>query len=445
MNLFNIIIILLLIALNAFFVAFEFAVVTSRRSRLDLLADSNNRAAKLVRSWIDQPASRERMIAASQLGITVIGLALGAVSENSFQGWLEPFFKNQTIPASLQFLGSVLPFLPLIISLIIITSLTVVLGEQVPKVAVLRAPERFALLAAPFMHLFSATFKWFITGLGWATRGVLSIIGISATSSESSSVSLEELRQIVSGPEVENVIEKPEREMLSAVIDFGELVVRQVCIPRTEIVAVEADASISEIIQTATEHGVSKLPVFEDNLDQILGVLHIRDLLVEIHNNREIGTGDNNHTARTLARETLFVPETISVNDLLYQFRVKRMHLAIVLDEYGGTSGLVTLEDLLEEIIGEIRDPFDISPAYIQHQPDGSVLIDGRVLMEEINEHFGLHLEDSNYDTIAGYLLGQLGHIPKTGDIFEDHENNILLKVETMDRQRIARLSLRHL
>lgn len=445
MNIFNIIIIFLLIGLNAFFVAVEFAVVTSRRSRLDLLADSDSRAAQIVRSWLDQPASRERMIAASQLGITVISLALGAVGENSFENWLEPFFHNMIIPAPLQFLDSVLPILPLVISLIIITSLTVVMGEQVPKVAVLRTPERFALLAAPFMQLFSATFKWFISSLGWATRGVLSIIGIPAASSDSSSVSLDELRQMVSGPEVENVIEQPEREMLSAVIDFGEMVVRQVCIPRTEIVAVEADASISEIIQTATQHGVSKLPVFEENLDQILGVLHIRDLLVEIHNNKEIANGDKSRTARDLARETLFVPETIPVNDMLYQFRAKRMHLAIVLDEYGGTSGLVTLEDLLEEIIGEIRDPFDITPAAIQTQPDGSVLIDGRVLMEEINEHFGLHLEDSNYDTIAGYLLGKLGRIPKTGDVFEDRESGILLKVETMDRQRIARLSLRHL
>ncbi|MHC1781578.1 MAG: hemolysin family protein [Anaerolineaceae bacterium] len=444
MNFLNVLLLVLLIGFNAFFVAFEYAVVTSRRSRLDILADSESGAAKLVRSWIESPASRERMIAASQLGITIIGLALGAVGENSFAAWLEPYFQNETLPDSLHFLSSVLPYLPFIISLLVITSFTVVMGETVPKVAVLRAPEKFALGAAPFMQFFNGIFKWFISSLGWATRGVLSILGIQSTSSLSSAVSLEELRQIVSGPEVENAIEKPEREMLSAVIDFGEMVVRQVCIPRTDIVAVEAETPLSEVIEMANQHGVSKMPVYEDNLDQILGVLHIRDLLMEIQKNQG-NTNLQDLTARTLVRETFFVPETISVNDLLLQFRARRMHLAIVLDEYGGTSGLVTLEDLLEEIIGEIRDPFDVTPADIETLPDGTIMIDGRVLMEEINGHFDLHLEDSNYDTLAGYLLGKLGRIPKTGDTYEDQENHIVLKVETMERQRIARISLRHL
>jgi CBS domain containing-hemolysin-like protein len=444
MNFLQIFLLVLLIGFNAFFVAFEYAVVTSRRSRLELLADSNSRAARLVRSWIDSPSSRERMIAASQLGITIIGLALGAVGENTFTAWLEPFFQNETLPEALRFLSSVLPYLPFLISLVVITSFTVVMGETVPKVAVLRSPERFALAAAPVMFIFNRAFRWFISSLGWATRGVLKILGIPPSDSMSSALSLEELRQIVNGPEVDNVIEQPEREMLSAVIDFGEMVVRQVCIPRTDIVAVEADAPFSEIIELANRHGVSKMPVFEDNLDEILGVVHIRDLLVEIQkSNGKINLADR--SARTLARETLFVPETIPVNDLLVQFRDRRMHLAIVLDEYGGTSGLVTLEDLLEEIIGEIRDPFDITPADIETTPDGTILIDGRVLMEDINNQFDLHLEESNYDTLAGYLLGKLGRIPKTGDTYEDHENHVEFKVESMERQRIARISLRHL
>lgn len=444
MNFLQIILLILLIGFNAFFVAFEYAVVTARRSRLELLADSNSRAARLVRSWIDSPSSRERMIAASQLGITIIGLALGAVGENTFTAWLEPYFRNETLPESLRFLGSVLPYFPFLISLFVITSFTVVMGETVPKVAVLRSPEKFALAAAPVMFLFNRAFRWFISSLGWATRGVLKILGIPPSDSMSSALSLEELRQIVNGPEAVNVIEKPEREMLAAVIDFGELVVRQVCIPRTDIIAVEADAPFSEIIELANRHGVSKMPVFEDNLDEILGVVHIRDLLVEIQKSRgKINL--TSRTARSLARETLFVPETIPVNDLLVQFRNKRMHLAIVLDEYGGTSGLVTLEDLLEEIIGEIRDPFDSAPAEIETTPDGTILIDGRVLMEDINNQFDLHLEDSNYDTLAGYLLGKLGRIPKTGDTYEDHENNVRFLVETMERQRIARISLRRL
>lgn len=444
MSLINILVIIILIGLNAFFVAFEYAVVTSRRARLDLISGADNRAAKMVRSWIESPASREHMIAASQLGITIIGLALGAAGENTFAAWLEPYFINQTLPDWLHFFAAILPYLPFVISLVVITSFTVVMGETVPKVAVLQAPERFALIAAPFMQLFNAIFRWFISSLGWATRAVLSFFGIHSGDTVNSALSIEELRQIVNGPEVENVIEEPEREMLTAVIDFGEMVVRQVCVPRTEIIAVEANDSLTEIIKLATLHGVSKLPVYEENLDQILGVVHIRDLLLEIQKNQSLNKIQN-LKARSLVRETIFVPETISVNDLLLEFRSKRMHLAIVLDEYGGTSGLVTLEDLLEEIIGEIRDPFDSTPAEIETMPDGTIMIDGRVLMEDINEHFGLHLEDSNYDTLAGYLLGRLGRIPAAGDTYEDHENNVVLKIERMERQRIARISLRHL
>lgn len=446
MNLANILLILVLIALNAFFVGVEFAAVTSRRARLDIQNDEHSRAAEIVRAWLDQPAARDRLIAGTQLGITMVSLALGAVGENTFQVWLEPYFHRILLPSSLAFLNTVLPALPLILSLLIVTSFHVVLGEQVPKVAVLRAPERFAVFSAPIMDIFGKLFKSFIVLLDWATRAVLHLIGLPANTSHTSVFSLEEIKQMVSGPEVEGVIEKPEREMLSAIIDFGELVVRQVYLPRTEIIAVEANASIQEIIQAASGHSISKLPVYEENLDQILGVVHLRDVLSVV---QELLSGNSDGhkqtTARDLVRDTLFVPETISVNDLLHQFRARSTHLAIVLDEYGGTAGLVTLEDLLEEIVGDVRGPFDTELPSIQTLPDGTALLDGLTLIEDINHHFGLDLSDPNYDTIAGYMLGKLGRIPQEGDVVEDPENGISLKVESMDRLRIAQIAMTHL
>ena len=438
MILWNFVLILVLIALNGFFVGVEFAAVASRRARLDILNGENSGAAALVRSWLDNPAARDRLIAATQLGITVVSLALGAVGENTFQVLLEPYFHEVQLPAGLEILNRVLPALPLIISLTVVTSLHVVLGEQVPKVAVLRAPERFALLAAPAMNLFSRVFKGFINLLDWATRSVLRLIGLPAASPHSSVYSLEEIKQIVAGPEVEGVIEQPEREMLSAIFDFGELVVRQVAIPRTEIIAVEADTPLGEVVNLATGVLVTKLPVYEDNLDQIVGILHIRDLLSAIQD-----PARKNGAARDLAREALFVPETISVNDLLREFRARSQHIAIVLDEFGGTAGLVTLEDLVEEIVGEFRDPFDVNPPSIQALPDGTALIDGLTLIEEFNEHFNLHLYNPNYDTIAGYVLGRLGRIPQAGDVIESPQDGIRLRVEAMDGLRIAQLSLR--
>jgi putative hemolysin len=175
-------------------------------------------------------------------------------------------------------------------------------------------------------------------------------------------------------------------------------------------------------------------------MDHIIGIVHLRDLVPVLQN----GQADQK-TAVNLAREVLFVPGTISVNNLLHEFRSRRTHIAIVLDEFSGTAGLVTLEDLLEEIIGEVQGPFDTTPPSIQQLPDGSALIDGMTLIEDINEHFGLKLTEPYYDTIAGYILSHLGRIPKVGDSVEDRENQILLKVETMDRLRIAQVSLSRL
>lgn len=437
----QIFLIFVLIALNAFFVGVEFAVVTSRRSRLDLIAGPDSRQANLVRKWLEDESSRDRLIAASQLGITLVSLALGAAGENAFQAALEPYFYNIQPPASLAFLKGVLLALPLIISLTVVTSFHVVLGEQVPKVAVLRGPERFAIAAAPFMRVFISVFRGFIFLLDWATRMILGLFGLHSAEHAHSIISIEELRQIVSGPDVAGVIDKPEREMLSAVIDFGELFVRQVSIPRTEIVAVDAGASIAEAARLAAENGVTKLPVFEENLDQIVGVLHLKDLLPALLSD----VGLRSRSTRELVREALFVPESISVNDLLVNMRTRRQHMAITLDEFGGTAGLVTLEDLLEEIVGEVRDPFDADLPAIQTMPDGSALVDGMALIEDVNQHFGLNLFDPHYDTIAGYVLGKLGRIAQLGDVVEDLDQQIQLRVDSMDRLRIARIHLSRL
>ncbi len=440
MTLGDILLIFTLILLNGFFVAVEFAAVASRRARLDLLADPSGAVSQQVHRWLDQPASRERLIAATQLGITVVSLALGAVGENAFEAWLEPYFHDAHFPQWLQFLDSVLPALPLALSLIIVTSLHVVLGEQVPKVAVLRAPERFMLTAAPFMRIFIGFFRWFISVLDWATRAVLRIFGLPATSPHALAYSAEEIKEMVSGPEVEGALEPSEREMLTAVIDFGEMVVRQVALPRTEIIAVEASAPIEEIIRLATENAITKLPVYEENLDQITGVIHIRDVLARMAGGQTQGC-----CARDLAREALFVPETISVSQLLREFRARRMHIAIVLDEFGGTTGLVTLEDLLEEIVGEVSDPFDKQSPHILSQPDGSAQVDGMTLIAEVNEQLGLNLMNPHYDTLAGYLLEKLGRIPQQGEQYDDVPNGIRLTVTQMERLRIALVQIEKL
>jgi CBS domain containing-hemolysin-like protein len=318
-------------------------------------------------------------------------------------------------------------------------SIQVVLGEQVPKVTALQAPERFAANSAPWMQVFIGIVRGFIFVLDGAARAILAVFGISANGhAHSTTFSVEDLRQMVSGTEAAGMIEPPESKMLSAVIDFGGLVARQVSVPRTEVIAIQAAVPIAEAARIVMQHGVTKLPVYEESLDQICGILHLKDLLPALLTNDRL----NNRPAGELARDALFVPESIPVNDLLVQMRARRQHIAITLDEFGGTAGLVTLEDLIEEIVGDVRDPFDVHQPDIQPLSDGTALLDGMALIEEINDAFGASLYDPDYDTIAGYMLGKLGRIAQIGDEVVDTENGFRLRVESMDRLRIARIHL---
>jgi CBS domain containing-hemolysin-like protein len=302
----------------------------------------------------------------------------------------------------------------------------------------LQSPENTSLTVARPTLWTEAIFKPAIWALNGAGNALLRLVGIKPASAREMVHSVEELKMIVTASMESGMVKEEDSEMLHAIFDLRELLVRQVMVPRTEILAVEANASLDELVSLVTQTTFTKIPVFEENLDKIIGILYVRDLL------RVINSPDGiKYTARALVRDALFVPETIQVNDLLHQFRTQRQHIAIILDEYGGTAGLVTLEDLLEEIVGEVHDPFDVSAPEIQAMEDGSVLIDGMALIEEVNEELNLALDDPYYDTIAGFVLGQLGHIPRVGEVVE--KDGIRLRVEKMDERRIASLSLERL
>jgi CBS domain containing-hemolysin-like protein len=227
--------------------------------------------------------------------------------------------------------------------------------------------------------------------------------------------------------------------MLHAVFAFGDLVARQVMIPRTEMACIQADATLYEALDLAARTLLTKFPVYEEDLDHIIGILHTKDMVKPWH------SGQQGITVRKLTREAIFLPESIAVDDLLSQFRQRRQHIAILLDEYAGTAGLVTLEDLMEELVGDVRDAFDRPEPEIQRLPDGSILIDGLVPIEEVNDTLGLNLTDPNYNTIAGYVLGRLGRIGAVGDVVQvgSKKRRLHFQVEKMDGLRIARLKLR--
>ena len=418
----------LLVAANGFFVAAEFSLVSVRRTRIAELVASGNVSALAVQKAISNP---DRVIAATQLGITIASLGLGWIGEPALAHWLYPLV--QLFPADIQ--PDVSHSIAAGVSFAIITFLHVVVGELAPKSIALQDPERTSLVVARPTLWTEWVFKPVIMLLNGTGNALLKLVGVKPASGHELVHSVAELKMLVTASAESGVVEEDESEMLHAIFDFGELLVRQVMIPRTEVVAVEADMPLEEVTKLVTENPYTKLPVYEENLDQILGILHVKDLLRLITQK-----GEHNGTARSLVRDTLYVPETLSVNHLLHQFRDNSQHIAIVLDEYGGTAGLVTLEDLLEEIVGEVHDPFEDETPEIQVLPDGTTLIDGLMLIEEVNEHLGLNLIDPHYDTIAGYVMGKLGRVPKTGDVIES--GGVRIKVEAMDGLRVSRLQL---
>jgi CBS domain containing-hemolysin-like protein len=423
--------VILLVLANGFFVAAEFSLVSVRRTRIAELASHGDKSAKAVQDAITNP---DRVIAATQLGITIASLGLGWIGEPALAGLIYPLVT--LFPADFQ--TKVSHTISAVIAFLIITFLHVVAGELAPKSIALQYPERTSLAVARPTLLTERIFKpaiWLLNGAG---NALIRLFGVKPASGQELAHSIEELKMLVSASAESGVVEAEEREMVHAILGLGDLVVRQVMIPRMEIIAVEADLPLAEIIQLISSSTYTKFPVYEDNLDQILGIVHVKDLLYAMQNPQ-----DPRKVARDFAREALYVPDTIGVSALLRQFRNNRQHIAISMDEYGGTSGLITLEDLLEEIVGEVSDPFDVDHPQIRSLPDGLVMIDGLTLIEEVNEQLHLDLNDPDYDTIAGYVLGKLRRMAQPLDFIES--NGVRLQVEEMDGLRIARVSLTRL
>jgi CBS domain containing-hemolysin-like protein len=428
LDLLKLVAVLILVLANGFFVAAEFSLVSVRNTRIAELVAQGNVSAIAVQKALQNP---DRVIAATQLGITISSLGLGWIGEPALAHLLLPIVN--LLPASIQ--SGVSHTISAVLAFLIITFLHVVVGELAPKSIALQYPEKTSLIVAgPTLWT-----EWIFKPAIWALNGagglLLRLAGIQPATGHELVHSVAELKMLVTASAEGGVVEADEREMLHAVFDFGELLVRQVMIPRTEIVGVEADLPLEYITALVNESTYTKFPVYDDDLDQILGILHVKDLLLAMQT-----PGWESLTSRSLVREPIYVPETISVGTLLHQFRSNRQHIAIVLDEFGGTAGLVTLEDLVEEIVGEVSDPFDHFTPEIQPLADGTFLIDGLTLIEEVNERLGLKLEDRAYDTIAGYVLGKMGHIPRAKEFVE--EGGLRFQVEAMDGMRISRLSL---
>ncbi len=438
---FSLITILGLVAANAFLVAAEFALIAVRRIRIEQSIRRGDPHAARVLPALDR---LEELVFAAQVARSLASVALGYQAVLLARAYLAPAFGPGPVRLAGLGLGSGMS-VAIFVALFFVALLHATLGQQVPKlVAVHRAEWITAHLAVPPLRALS----WVLTPLTWplnfVVRGVVRLFGVHSTGFHPLIQTPEELRLLVTQP-AENGgggdYEDDEREMLRGVFEISETVVREVMTPRTEMVAVPADVTLAQLLDVATEEGHSRIPVYEGTIDSVLGVVLTKDLLRVLH---ERGGAQGAFDVRGILRPAYFVPDTKPVDELLAELRRQAVHVAIVLDEFGGTYGLVTMEDLLEEIVGEINDEFDEVELDFAPTPEGDVLIDAGVLISDVNERFGLRIPEEEFDTVGGFVFGTLGRVPEVGDVVRvtGFGGGMELRVETTDERRVSRMRL---
>ncbi len=415
--------IMTLVLANGFFVAAEFSLVTVRKTRIDQLIAEGSATARVVRRALGDPDS---YIAATQLGITMTSLGLGWIGEPALAVLLEP---GLAALGGDRIAAATAHSIAFTIAFAIITALHIVLGELAPKTVALQHPESTSLIVARPTELFMRVFWPFISLLNGMGRTVVQAFGLRGPSGHSLVHSEEELKMLVTASQEAGVIEEDEEQMLHRVFGFADLTAGQVMVPRTEMVAVADDAPMESVLQAVARGAHDRYPVYRKNLDNIVGVLHLADLVPLLARGGLVDVA-------ALAREAYTVPETMPADTLLGEMRARNTPLAIVIDEYGGTAGLVTFAGLMERIVGSLGK--EGAAGRITVLADGSALVDGLALVTDINAQFGLHIDEAVYNTLGGYVLGRLGRRARLGDRIDVEGRT--MRVEALDGLRVARV-----
>jgi CBS domain containing-hemolysin-like protein len=416
--LFQLLAVAALLLLNAFFVAAEYGLVTARRTRIQELQEQGSRRARAVLSITAKPP---RFIAAMQLGVTLTSLGIGAVGEPAVARIFDPV------------LAKVIAFG---IAFLLITYLHVVVGELVPKGIALGNSDATALAVSGPVRAFFFLFKPLIWVLERSTELLLRALGLQPPGAEREVYSEAEIRMLLSRSAEEGELQKQEQEMLYKVFDFADKEVSDVMVPRPEVVALSVDLPPEEALSAVIDSPFTRYPVYRESLDEIVGILHVRDLFSAM-NDRGIA----NVHLEEIVRPPLVVPETKDLAAMLAEFRRTNQHMAIVVDEYGAMEGIVTLEDLLEEIVGEIEDEFDLPDESFERVDDDTIRIDGTFPIDDFNEQFGTALPGEDYHTMGGFVFGLLGRAPEEGDSVT--HDGMRFDVVEIDGSRILRLAVR--
>jgi CBS domain containing-hemolysin-like protein len=422
----KIVAILILLLLNAYFVAVEFALVRVRRTRLEAMARTGDRLAHMA---LRATGNLSALLSASQLGITIASLAIGALAEEGFEHWLKGLLHNVPILTEAAQAAAVAT-----IAIGIVTFLHVVFGELAPRSMALSHPEQASRWLAPPLVLFERVVRPFTWMLNVSALGVLKIFGQKGFAAEEGVHSPEELRMLVEQSQESGALDTADASMLEGVFEFSEKNARKVMTPRTEIDAIPHDATLADVLAIVEESGRSRYPVYEESIDNIVGLILTRDLIPVLQHRPAT------FSPMTVMRPIHVVPGSREVEEVLADFKRLKEHMAVVLDEYGGTAGVVTMEDLLEEIVGEILDEYDEAPDLPARESANTVIVPGSTGISDLNSRYGLNVPEETYTTIGGFVFGKLGRLPTVGDRVT--AGNAVFHVREMEGRRIDSLAV---
>jgi putative hemolysin len=413
----RLVLVFLLVLANALFVAAEYALVTARRARLEERVEAGSRSARAALRMMDEPV---RFISSVQVGITAFGILLGAIGAPLLSGWFDPVVSNAVA---------------FLVAFGLLTFVSVVVGELVPKAVALQKAEMIARILAAPLDLFGRALRPLVWLLQGSATAIVRLVGIEPAPAGVTAFTREDIRISVAQAEDVGEFEQAEEEMLYKVFDFAGKEAAEVMVPRPEVVAISVDLTPEECLAAVIDSPYTRYPVYRGSLDEIVGVLHVRDLFSALHDR-----GMAQVRIEDVVRAPFVVPETKDLAALLADFRRTKQHMAIVVDEYGAMQGICTLEDLLEEIVGEIEDEFDLPDESVERVDESTVRVDGTFPIDDFNEEFGTELPQEDYHTIAGLVFGALGRAPTEGD--EVALEQLRFRVLEVEGARIERLQV---
>lgn len=424
----KLVILLVLILVNAFFAMSELAIISLNDNKIDKMAEDGNKKAKKI---VKLTESSSKFLSTIQIGVTLAGFLTSASASTTFASMITDALRGTAVYNALG--EGLINGIAVVIVTIIMSYFSLVLGELVPKKIAMQVPEKISFKIVDILLFFSKLFAPLVKILSVSTNAVVRLLGFNPHADEET-VTEEEIRMMVDVGGEKGVIEDVQKEMINNIFEFDDLDAGDIMTHRTDMVAVEVGDDLSEVVDTAVSEGYSRIPVYEDDQDNIIGIVYVKDLLAYV------GKKMPAKSLRDIMRTPMYVPESKICGDLFKEMTEKRTQMAVVVDEYGGTAGIVTLEDIVEAIVGNIQDEYDDEDEEISKINETTFTIDGMTNLEEVAELTGTELPEGSYDTVAGFIIKELGLLPEEGKTYEVNYKNIKLTVLSVDERRIDKV-----